>query len=209
MKTTALRIGIYGASGSGKTSKANELLRDVRRLVRFDEFAADLRGYVVTDAPRFRATLAKCWAGDFRIAVVPRIDREAADLHSVSRTIRDAQLRTKGKLPLCLFIDEMSDAYPNQMLAAGLKGFTEISKKGRHWNVTVIGASQRVADVSTKWRGNTSAFYLFRPGDARDIQTMKAMLLPQHHGKLLALRDLEYLYVQSGQVMPGRVTFKR
>lgn len=205
MTGSAQRIGVYGASGSGKSTKARELIVGVTRLVRFDPFAEGARGAVQTDARGFRAALAKNWNAGFNINVVPSYGHEMADLHAISTAIRDAQVQTGARAPITFLAEEINTAFPVTALPAQYPGFGELCSRGRHFNVNIIGVSQRIAEVNTRWRGNTSCFYVFRQGDARDVQAATAMLPPGWRNAVTQLQNFEYLFVNAGHVTRGKV----
>lgn len=205
----AERIGVYGASGSGKSTKKNLLVCGAPRLVSFDPFAEGSKGAINTSAKDFRFALVKHWTTRFNINVIPTYGREMAELHAVSLAIRDAQVATGAKVPLTFVVEEMNTAFPVTALPTQYPGFGELCSRGRHFNINLVGVSQRIAEINTRWRGNTSCFFLFRQADARD-QATAARMLPQGWGaKLTALADFQYLFVKAGKVTYGTVSKPR
>ena len=59
-------------------------------------------------------------------------------------------------------------------------GFAEMCSRGRHYGLDMIGVSQRIAEVSTRFRGNCSETVVFRQKGPRDnkatVRKKKAML---------------------------------
>lgn len=206
-----VRIGVYGASGSGKSTKAEELIRNAPRVIAFDPMDEWRRhGFATVPAARFRDALLRHWNDrPLRLAVIPSYGQEAQDLHHVSDAIKDAQERTGGRAPITLVADELNTAFPVTSLPSELQGFGWLCSRGRHVGVSIIGVTQRIAEVNTRWRGNTSGFYLFRQADARDLATANGMILPQFKRDLAGLRNFEFLYVEAGRVLRGMVKPKR
>ena len=75
---------------------------------------------------------------------------------------------------------------------------------GTLW-VGLVGVTQRLAEVNTRFRGNTEAAYIFPIGnDARDAQAALSLVGPAYRERLFALRPHSYLRVAHGEVTEGR-----
>lgn len=207
--TQAKRIGIYGASGSGKTTKALQLIKSLSRVVVFDPVDEwGDHGYTRTNLANIRQDLAKRWRTGFRLAVVPAYGAEPKLLHRLSETVRDAQVETNAAAPICFVVDELNTGFPVTSLPADMLGFGELCSRGRHWAVNVVGITQRIAEVNTRWRGNTSCSFIFRQASTPDVKAAEALLPPGHRGKVSQLQNFHYLYVEQGSVSTGQVKRK-
>ena len=66
---------------------------------------------------------------------------------------------------MTLVVEEMNLSFP---VAGGVHkctGFAEICSRGRHYGIDVIGASQRIAEVDTRFRGNCTESVVLRQED--------------------------------------------
>lgn len=194
----AQRIGIWGASGSGKSTLAKVLCAKAGRVVVFDPMD-EYRGLGFRRCETFREVagyIKQNWRGRFRIAYVPPEHREAAALHRLAHLLRQIQQPYyEGKpIPkLTLVVEEMNTGYPVRDLPAELSGFPGLCSRGRHYGIEIIGISQRIAEVNTRFRGNTNVAYFFAQGDHRDTTTITQMIGPEHRAALHALQRHEYL----------------
>lgn len=205
------RIGIWGASGSGKTTKAVKLTAGQdRRVIAFDPVLdkAIGRGAIrVKGLDRLWPVLDAHWyRSNLRIAYTPRSTEDCpGDLHKLCLyVIARQEADTKKESELTLLVDELNLSFPVERLPSGLYGFMDMCARGRHYRVNIIGISQRVAEVGTRFRGNTSSFYAFRVGDHTDAQTLSRMMGPEYRQQLIDLPNYDYFHVESGVVTKGR-----
>lgn len=206
------RIGVWGASGSGKSSLVKKMLRKSRRVVVFDpmdEYSAQ-RMRRVTKGQELVQRIAADWGG-FRLAYVPRAGREAAHLSQLCQTLMKVQQPFrdgggKGGSKLMLVVEEMNLSFPVHGGAEKCPGFAEICSRGRHYGIEVYGLSQRIAEVATRFRGNCTESYVLRQQGPRDVAAA-AEVLGCDRSRVQALRNLDYLHMKSGDMTPGRVRF--
>lgn len=201
---------VAGGRGSGKSTLARSLALRRPRLVVMDPLD-DYGGAGFAVARSIKAAahgLRQGWAGGFRIRYVPPPGREPEALDALSRLLLRAQRpyqQGRDRRPLCLVAEEMQLSFPNRTLPAELTSFPELCSRGRHFGIEVIGVTQRLAEVHTRFRGNAEVHYYLRPDDHRDVTAACAKIGPQHRERLLALRNFEYLRAQQGIVTAGRV----
>lgn len=211
-RSNAGRIGVWGRSGSGKSSYVKDKLRGTRRVVVFDplgEYGAE--GFRVVEHRRsgldmVRMEMAANWSG-FRIAYVPPGGREAAALSGLSRLLMAAQepFRTTGRgAKMSLVVEEMNLSFKVNGGADKAAGFAEICSRGRHYGIEVIGISQRIAEVSTRFRGNCTETVVFPQKGARDLNAAAAELGVDVI-EVRALQNLSYLHERGGTVTEGSV----
>lgn len=192
----AQRVGVYGASGSGKSTWAMAYLksRKFTRVLIFDQTGeySDLRGYKQVSPSRNEADLVAAVRGK-SWKIVYQAKNPRSDLHRVSVVLRAAADAVKGGL-IGFYVEELAAAFPSTRLPDDLSGFGDLCARGRHYGIELIGVSQRVAGVGNDFRGNTNVAVVFRPGNsAADISTSKD-LVPQDFKSVIGqLQAHEYV----------------
>ena len=205
--SNAGRVGVWGASGSGKSSYAKRLIRGARRVVIFDpldEYTGTTR---VETIDGVRLAMRRNWAG-FRISYVPRAGNEPQKLSSLCKLLMFAQepyRRGTMKLGLTLVVEEMNMTFPVSGGANKSPGFAEVCSRGRHYGIHVIGLSQRIAEVATRFRGNCTETVVFRQQGQRDMQAAAQELGCSPSD--LPRENLSYLHHRAGQITPGQIKF--
>ena len=208
-KSNAGRVGVWGASGSGKSAWVKKLIRDKRRVVVFDPLDEYKMRHSVSVLDNVRAKMRADWRG-FRVSYVPRSGLEPASLSALSRLLMVAQMtfkRTGRGDPITLVVEEMNLAFPVAGGAARCPGFAEICSRGRHFGIEVLGVSQRIAEVETRFRGNCTETVVFRQKGPRDQQAAANELgCPTSR---LPRENLAYLHERGGKITEGKLTFGR
>lgn len=218
--SNAGRIGVWGASGSGKSSKVKQMLRGRSRLVIFDpmeEYPKALPGlrYIehqrATDLDKVRVAMRENWSG-FKVAYKPPSGYEPDALSKLCRLLLAAQKPFKDGKPgakmMTLVVEEMNNSFP---VSSGVKvcpGFAEICSRGRHFGIEVIGVSQRIAEVATRFRANTDETIVLRQKGPNDIKAA-ANELGTTEAQVRTLKNLEFLHEKAGEITPGKITFPR
>lgn len=210
--SNAFRIGVWGASGSGKSSYVKQRLKDHKRLIVFDpldEYGPlcnvtvhsldDVRKYII---PNYRS---------FKIAYVPPAGKEAAALSRLSKLAMKAQegFKASGKgMDLTMIVEEMNLSFPVHGGAAKCPGFAEVCSRGRHYGLNVYGLSQRLAEVETRFRGNCTKSIILRQQGPNDV---KAAMDVSGVDKtaITNLKNLEFLEVDSGEVKKSKISQKK
>lgn len=197
----ACHVGIWGRTGSGKTTLARKLVAARRRLVAFDPMA-EYNGVIVTDELAMREAIAAGWRDGFRVSIVPAAGAEwRALLHRVSRelvAIQEPYRAGADDRPLTLLVDELAGAYPNERPPADRDGFGDLCRRGRHWGVQLVGASQRLADVSTVFRSACRLDIYLSQEDHSDLDAAVRRLGREHLERLRAMPPFRGLVRQSG-----------
>lgn len=205
----ARRIGVYGRSGSGKSTRVKAMVRRVPRVVTFDPLDEyrELGFKRALTERELIGHIKRNWRGRFRVAYVPPSNKEAFALHRVSLILKQIQMpyyRGVSIPKLTLVVEEMNLSFPVTGLPQHLDGFPFLCSRGRHWGIEIIGVSQRVAEVNTRFRGNTDVSYFFAQQDATDIRTICSRLGNEYREKLIALKTHEYLQADGLAVRPGK-----
>lgn len=210
VESNAGRIGIWGRSGSGKSTYAKRLIKGRKRIVVFDPLSeyggAGFKVVHTVDAVR-RAMRAD-WRG-FRIAIVPSAGSEPRTLSSLCKLLMAAQQPYKetGKgAGVTLVVEEMSLSFPVSGGAQKAPGFAQVCSMGRHYGIEVIGISQRIAEVATRFRGNCTETVVLRQKGPRDLDAAAAEL-GVGRAQVEALGRLEYLHEKDGKITPGKLKF--
>jgi len=211
--SNAGRVGVWGASGSGKSSYVKKRLgKTAKRVVIFDpldEYGAEGYHTIRGNLDAVRVYMGKNW-GSFRIAYVPPAGQEAGALSKLSRLLMAAQAPFKaGKsgLGVTLVVEEMNLCFPTTGGAERCKGFADICSRGRHFGIHVIGLSQRIAEVATRFRGNCTETVVFRQKGPRDVKAAAAEL-GVSETEVRGLVNLSYLHEQGGAVSSGSIVHR-
>jgi DNA helicase HerA-like ATPase len=199
------RIGIWGRSGSGKSTYAKALLAGRRRVVVFDPLE-EYPGTAATSLAGVLGALNKGWRGGFRVAFRPASDPEAAldRLAACLFLVQDGYRRGVHRLPLTFVVEEAAMAAPNVRRPVDMAGFAGLCARGRHYGIALIGISQRMAEVSTTFRGATSTDVFFPLRSEPDHQEALKLIGRRHEGALRALQNHDYLLATGGRVFRGR-----
>jgi hypothetical protein len=209
--SNAGRIGVWGASGSGKSAFTKRLIAGRKRVVILDpmaEYAKGQRVIACQSADAVRRAMIANWSG-FRLALVPEPGNESAYLNQLCHLILAAQkpyLDGASKSGMTLVVEEMNTCFPLHGSDKKCPKFAAMCSRGRHSGVEVIGISQRMAEVATRFRGNCTETVLLRqqgPNDLRAASDTTGI----GADRIRALKNLEYLHYKAGNVTGGKLTF--
>lgn len=199
-------VGIWGMRGSGKTTRARELVRAAPRVVAFDpleEWASFPGWQACQSLAELLAALKRSWHR-FRLAYVPAPGQLPAQLHGVAALLWQAQAPYPACPPLALVVDELDQTYPAHKLPAQLDGMATLVLRGRHRGVAVVGISQRPALVSLSFRGNCAVQYVHALAAQQDRAAVLALIGREHAAQLARLAPHEFLEASPGAVRLGR-----
>lgn len=206
----APKIGVWGASGSGKSSWVKKTIATKRRVVVFDPLG-EYEGFVrVATADQVRQAMRADWKG-FRVALTPnRAGNEARRLSKLCEALHEAQKpyrETKGKTgaPIILVVEEMNLCFPVHGGETKSPWFAELCSRGRHSGVPIIGVSQGLAEVSTRFRRNCEKSVVFRQNGDADQKAAAAVIGCKISD--LPKENLEYVSQQGGKIERGKLTF--
>lgn len=216
----AFKTGIFGASGSGKSTQMKELLDKLlpeshyRGAIIVDvqgDWPDDVRklgGRSYKTLKGLYSAMYKDWNKGF-VSVLDLsdfTDTEARamfltlcdDLRKIQQPYKDG----KDNKRVILVCDEMADLEPNRTLKADEEQFKFLCRRGRHFGVDIIGGSQRFSDVATHFRGNLTECYYFNLPEKRDIDYVRSKI-GGHADQITELEVHEYLHVKSGKITKG------
>lgn len=214
-KSNAGRIGVWGASGSGKSSYVKKSIKGRKRLVVFDpldEYGPHAEfpvcGKTVKSLDQVRQAMRSNWAS-FSIAYVPPAGAEPRSLSSLCKLLMAAQqpYKKSGKgAGIVLVAEEMNLSFPVHGGEEKSPGFAEICSRGRHYGIDVYGLSQRIAEVSTRFRGNCTETVVLRQKGPRDLKAAWDEIGGSKEDIRL-LENLDYIHERQGVLTRGRIKF--
>ena len=201
----AIRIGLFGASGTGKTYRANQLAQTCRRLIIFDplgEFARGEGAQVYDNLRSLSAAIRNNWRKGFRFVFLPTWGNEEKALAALSRVIINLQTPYNmgaSNTKITLLVDELDLSFPCfARMRDRTTPFGFLCNRGRHYGVNLIGISQRPAQVDICFRANLSSVYFFRLAEPADFDAAIKMLGRDWTGVLRSLKDRQYIYKNGG-----------
>jgi len=207
--SNAGRIGVWGASGSGKSTCVKRKIKTLKRLVIFDPLDeySTLAGVTrVSTVDQVRQAMLADWRG-FRVAYVPPTGKEPRALSQLCKLLMQAQegFKTAGRgAGITLVIEEMNLSFPVAGGAQKSVGFAEVCSRGRHYGIEVYGLSQRIAEVSTRFRGNCTETIVLRQQGPRDVQAASDAL-GIDRDRVRGLKNFEYLHGCNGEIRAGKI----
>jgi len=193
-----VRVGIFGASGSGKTTHARRLIDKCGRLVIFDpkyEWAENARRWtpgavIVRDMAGFKRELARRWVVGFKIIYAPPFGGEVAALDALCRYLYQVQLKTKSAA-ITILIDEAQQGVPaGTSRKFPAHGALVCAVMGRSRGVNMVVCSQRITTVDINLRANLSHYCIFRLAELNDIRAAAEIV----HDKETLLKMPNYAY---------------
>jgi len=213
------RVFITGPSGGGKSTVMNQIIEPASHLIVFDylptrRVTANKMGLTEVDTLKnLSAHIASAYHKGFRLWYRPPPESQTEALHGLSRYLLDLQAVVDPQgvnvAPLTLAVDEMSEGFPVEKLPNDQRGFYRVCKAGRHYRISVVGATQRPAQVNTEFRGNAEMRFIFgttEPVDVRAIEEMGGRGTPfgrELARKAQALPKYHYMCLQGGTVSQG------
>jgi DNA helicase HerA-like ATPase len=215
--------GIFGGSGSGKSTLVAKMIKGQKRLIVFDtedEYGPGRKHATtkvrVETVDEVRQAMRSDWNG-FSISYVPPVGLESRALSSLCKLLMAAQepARKKPGKPVLLVVEEMSKSYPVHGWEKRCPGFNHICARGRHFNIQTIGVSQRIAEVSTNFRGNCTEAIILKQQQPIDVDAAFLMLRYPRSQKAAGLDEvdniqkLHYIHLQeNGERVHGKLSFK-
>lgn len=200
MNKDAQIIGIWGGRGSGKSTRAKEIVERNSRLIVFDPIGDWAKDGGFVGYKSFKGlfyAVKQRWNGGFRVVyTVQRGQEPQAALEYLADALFKIQkpyFDGKDSRQITLVIEEMALSYPEKTAAKNERNMQELVNLGRHYGVNIIGISQRMAEVKKNFVGNCAEHYFFRMGAAVDYDAAARQIGRQHIDRLRSLATHEYL----------------
>lgn len=196
-------MGLFGASGCGKTTKARELTQGLARVVFFEPLADDFRrllaaGYTgVNQIDRLFQLVNRNFTRGFKIAYYPACASEEKDLSEISDKLMLLQqfYGLSHQAKITLVVDELDMSFPTGVsLRNPRNGFKNLCCRGRHTGINIVAMSQRMHLVDNVFRANCSAVYLFRHSEPADIDVGLKILGREYREQFKNLANFQYFY---------------
>lgn len=211
MKKDAKKIGVWGGTGSGKSTRAKELIAKNKRVIVIDPIGdwTHEKGFKPYKTLRglYKAIKAG-WNTGFRcVLIVPRGSDPQAMLEELAEglfIIQQNYYNNRCSKGITLVVEEMSLCYPERTLGKGERSFLELVNLGRHYGVEIIGISQRIAEVKKNFVGNCTEHYFLRLGSAADRNAVTGIIGTEHKQTVMGLQTHEYLHFSQGSVTKGK-----
>lgn len=201
--TDSVRVGLFGASGSGKTYKAKQLCKNCNRLIVFDNLG-EYEGLNFKNMDLLMKTVAVNWQKGFKLRFIPPYGAEIKALDELCKHILALQAPYNAgtsKAKITLVVDELDLSFPSGIRRTQPRhAFGFMCNRGRHYGVNLIGISQRPSQVDISFRANLSAAYYFRLAEPADIDTALKNLGNEWRSALVELKNRQYLYKADGKV---------
>jgi hypothetical protein len=198
-------IGVWGRTKSGKSTRVKLILSDTPRFVVMDPLGeyGDVAGMTATTLQQVLFSLdARWYAPSLAVRYVPPRTVDPVDalerLCALLFKVQEPYQSGRDYRQLILAVDELADAAPNVQRKAGQ--FDALARRGRHWGIGIIGSSQRMASVTTTFRGNTTQDYFFPLREARDYDAAGALIGRERIADLRALVPHTALHFADGRV---------
>ncbi|MHC8493641.1 helicase HerA domain-containing protein [Thalassospira sp. SM2505] len=204
------RVGIWGRSGSGKSTLAKRLVAKRKRVVAFDpqdEYQHERGFFRVDTIDQVRAYMARNWRRNFKVAYVPPAGQEMAALDRLSKLLKIAQkpfFDGEDERQITLLAEELNEPFPVTSIPKAYGGFGDLCSRGRHYGIELIGVSQRVAEVNTRFRGNCTETYVFRQKGPRDLTAAANELGDVKPADIQALKPHHYIHEKDGTITYGK-----
>lgn len=204
MKKDAGQIGVWGCRGSGKTTRQRELVEGRARIIVLDPME-QFRGFGrrCTNLKTVLHEIAAGWESGFKVVIPTGFDKAKClefirhfvpVLFAVQQPYADNR-RGMSEREITLVIDEADLFFPNKSAEADVQAAIDnLCRRGRHYGIETIAASQRLAQVSTTFRGNCTEHYFFAQSDHTDIQAATSILGPDYKKPLMGLKAHDYLH---------------
>lgn len=178
-------IGVFGGTGTGtgKSYKVKQLIKNDTRLVIWDSLA-DYHGAAVSDWPRMIKILKM---KKFRVAFRPSFKRMEADFDRFCR-IAWAVGNMRVVAEELNKVTKPSHAPPS---------WREITSRGRHRGLRIIGVSQRPASVDKDFFSMATEIYAGRLTYTPDRKSLAPMLGDAKAAQLATMPDRKLVHWRS------------
>ena len=126
--------------------------------------------------------------------------------------MRALQLEYKSgrhEMLVTLVVEELNNSFGNGWGVARAPEFGELCSRGRHYGVEVIGVSQRLAEVDTRFRGNLTECVVFMQAGRRDLDAAADALGFVKREDIQGLAPHCYIMNTEGAISTGKNRLSR
>lgn len=175
-----------GQRGSGKSYLAKSMLKNHNRYLIYDTLGEYEQGVFFDNLDKLKEFWLKVYQDNFRLIYQPTIPR--ADFDEVCDLVY-----TCGDM---MFLVEEIDCFCSAQDIS--LPFANITQRGRHRNITLIGVSQRPFGINRLVTSQAKEIYSFVHREPRDIEYLK-FFIGSEAEKVRDLPRYHYLLWKGGQ----------
>lgn len=200
------QIGIYGRKDCGKTTLLKEILAGRDRVIIYDTNGEHQCPIIVDDLARVLEAVKANWQRGFRISYRPAGKHHVAHLGELADLCRQIQEPNQKELQviptLTLVVEEIHFGFGSRVNPDD-HPFGDLCSISAHKWIDIIGTSQRLSEVSTRFRGNCTRAYFMSQLEAVDIDAACRNLGRDRYEEIRALPRFEYLCNDGGEIRRG------
>lgn len=180
-------IACAGRKGSGKSTKAREILQQINRLFIYDTMGEHRwcpDSFEELDAAVIYLMESRAYEGGFMARYVPEADDEEADFSEVCNVVYE-----QGNMMFAIEEVAMLGCSPNH----SPKKFKRLMRLGRHRNVDMLYTTQRLEEIPVSLRSATDVFILFSHTEPLALKAIAERCGDDIASKVAAFEGHEFL----------------
>ncbi len=185
---------VFGMTGSGKSAKVVNLVKDMDRVLFFDTLGHDYKDGVIFDnIDDLKEFWIKVYRSSFRIIYRPSIDMvtELGIICDLAFLCGD----------MWLVVEELAmSCKPNNTPAE----IGQIFLRGRHRDIHFVGVSQRPHGIDRDITAMATTAYIFKTEEPRDVDYLKERFGIEVAEKLANLEEYQYVKWSADGVTVGK-----
>ncbi|UTW53960.1 hypothetical protein [Kordiimonas sp. SCSIO 12610] len=206
---TAPHIAAFGGTGGGKTTMIRRMIADSKNLIVWDSMEdigkrnadkGEIQAIDILDCETAFSQIKDSGLG-YKLAVVPHMKAKQESFVALCYAI--IKLREnwkKGEPWLTFVVDEIDAVYAHNTPAD--HPFGDIIRRGRHYGVRIIGATQFPTTVKPDFRRNCSIVYLFPLGAEGPSFITSALKNKQAAEMMKTLKKHHAIVLEDGKPEP-------
>jgi hypothetical protein len=181
---------IMGKRGSGKSYLARQRIAEFPRSLVYDTMGEYTSGVICEDLAELKTVWQRSYQGNFRIIYRP-LDAEE-EFEPLCRLVWEC-----GNMG---FLVEEVQTFCNARSIC--RDFKAIIAKGRHRGISLIGVTQRPAEISKLLTSQAKEFCIFNTTEPNDIEYFRNSLGSDIVAKISELKEYEYVrWTDGGQLL--------
>lgn len=180
-------IACAGRKGSGKSTKAREILQQMKRLFIYDTMGEHRwcpDSFDELDQAVIYLMESFTYEDGFMARYVPEADDEEADFSEVCNVVYE-----QGNMMFAIEEVAMLGCSPNH----SPKKFKRLMRLGRHRNVDMLYTTQRLEEIPVSLRSATDVFILFAHSEPRALDAIAERCGEEVASKVAAFQGHEFL----------------
>lgn len=187
-------ILVIGQRGTGKSTIARQLIKDVKRLLIYDTLGRDyFDGVCIDNITTLNETWRKVYDKNFRIIYQPLNPRE--DFAYVCDLVFKCGDMT-------FLVEEIDTFVPLDPRSIDSE-FLMLVQRGRHQEIELIGITQRPYAIPAILRSQCKDLYTFYQFEQRDIEWLRG-IIGNTAEEVPSLKQFEYFHWENGNINKGK-----